>query len=169
MSKYTREFKLEVIKHYESGQDGFKATGAKFAIDESLVRKWVDVYKCLGLDAFGTRYEKRSAEFKLNVLNQMQSRGLSLREARREFNIGTESSILVWQRQYSQGGVAALERKSRERPPMKPFKPPTKPLSELTQAELARYVEYLQAENAYLKKLEALVQSKKQAAQTKPK
>jgi transposase len=52
---------------------------------------------------------------------------------------------------------------------MKPFKPPTKPLSELTQAELARYVEYLQAENAYLKKLEALVQSKKQAAQTKAK
>jgi transposase len=74
----------------------------------------------------------------------------------------------VWQRLYAQGGLAALGRKPRERlPMMKPFKPPTKPLSELTQAELARYVEYLQAENAYLKKLEALVQSKKQAAQKK--
>ena len=51
---------------------------------------------------------------------------------------------------------------------MKPFKPPTKPLSELTQAELARYVEYLQAENAYLKKLEALAQSKA-AKESKPK
>ena len=145
MSKYTTEFKLEVIKHYLSGRDGFKLTGTKFAVDDSLVRKWVDVYKCLGPDSFRPRYERRTAEFKFNVLKQIQSRGLSLREARREFNIGAESSILVWQ------------------------KPPTKPLSELTQAELARYVEYLQAENAYLKKLEALVQSKKQAAQTKPK
>jgi transposase len=169
MSKYTKEFKLEVVKHYASGKDGFGITGAKFAIDESLVRRWVDVYKCLGPDGFGPRYEKRTAEFKLNVLEQIQSRGLSLREARREFNIGAESSILVWQRQYAQGGLAALERKPREGPQMKPFKPPTKPLSELTQAELARYVEYLQAENAYLKKLEALVQSKKLAAQTKPK
>jgi transposase-like protein len=167
MSKYTKEFKLEVVKHYASNKDGFGVTGAKFAIDESLVRRWVDVYKCLGPNSFGPRYERRTAEYKLNVLKQIQSRGLSLREARREFNIGAESSILVWQRQYAQGGLAALERKPRERPPMKPFKPPTKPLSELTQAELARYVEYLQAENAYLKKLEALVQSKKQAAQTK--
>ena len=169
MSKYTTEFKLEVIKHYLLGRDGFKLTGTKFAVDDSLVRKWVDVYKCLGPDSFRPRYERRTAEFKFNVLKQIQSRGLSLREARREFNIGAESSILVWQKQYAQGGLAALERKPRERAPMKPFKPPTKPLSELTQAELARYVEYLQAENAYLKKLEALVQSKKQAAQTKPK
>jgi transposase len=100
-------------------------------------------------------------------LHQIQSEGLSLREACRRFNIAAASSILVWQKQYAEGGLAALERKSRERAPMKPFKPPTKPLSELTQAELARYVEYLQAENAYLKKLEALVQSKKQAAQKK--
>lgn len=169
MSKYSKEFKLEVVKHYASGEDGFRTTGAKFAIDASLVRRWVDVHKCLGPDGFGPRYERRTAEFKLNVLKQIQSRGLSLREARREFNIGTESSILVWQKRHAQGGLAALGRKPRERPQMKPFKPPTKPLSELTQAELARYVEYLQAENAYLKKLEALVQSKKQAAQTKPK
>ena len=169
MSKYTKEFKLEVIKHYLLGRDGFKVTGKKFAVDDSLVRRWVDVYRCLGPESFGPRYERRTAEFKLNVLKQIQSRGLSLREARLEFNIGAESSILVWQRRYVQGGIAALGRKPRERPPMKPFKPPTKPLSELTQAEFARYVEYLQAENAYLKKLEALAQSKKQAAQTKPK
>ena len=169
MSKYSKEFKLEVAKHYVSGQDGFQVTADKFSVSRSLVRHWVDVYKCLGPKGFAPRQARRTAQSKMAILHQIQSEGLSLREACRRFNIAAASSILVWKHQYAQGGLAALERKSRERPPMKPFKPPTKPLSELTQAELARYVEYLQAENAYLKKLEALVQSKKQAAQTKPK
>jgi len=95
MSKYSKEFKLEVVKHYASFNDGFRTTGAKFAIDYSLVRRWVDVHKCHGPDGFGPRYARRTAEFKLNVLKQIQSRGLSLREARREFNIGTESPTLV--------------------------------------------------------------------------
>lgn len=169
MSKYTKEFKLEVVKHYVSGQSGFRVTANKFSVSRSLVRKWVDVYKCLGLKGFTLGQTRRTAQSKMAILHQIQSEGLSLREACRRFNIAAASSILVWKHQYAQGGLAALERKPRERPPMKPFKPPTKPLSELTQAELARYVEYLQAENAYLKKLEALVQSKKRAAQTKPK
>ena len=169
MSKYTNEFKLEVARHYESSDDGFIATANKYGVDKTQVRNWVDVYECLGPRGFTSRYVRRTAQSKIAILHQIQSEGLSLREACKRFNIAAASSILVWQRQYSQGGVAALERKSRERPPMKPFKPPTKPLSELTQAELARYVEYLQAENAYLKKLEALVQSKKQAAQKKHK
>jgi transposase-like protein len=92
MSKYSREFKLEVVKRYALGRYGFRATGSKFAIDDSLVRRWIDVHKCLGPDGFGPRYERRTAEFKLNVLKQIQTRGLSLREARRELKIGTESS-----------------------------------------------------------------------------
>jgi transposase len=167
MSKYSKEFKLKVAEHYVSGQDGFQVTADKFSVPRSLVRSWVDVYKCLGPKGFAARQIRRTAQAKIAILHQIQSEGLSLREACRRFNIAAASSILVWQKQYAQGGLAALERKPRERPQMKPFKPPTKPLSELTQAELARYVEYLQAENAYLKKLEALVQSKKQAAQTK--
>ncbi len=169
MSKHSQEFKLEVVRHYLSGLGGYRATANKFGISHSLVRKWLDIHSTAQPDGAERSYTHRSAQSKRNVLEQIQSEGLSLREACRRFNIAAASSILVWQKQYAQGGLAALERKPRERPPMKPFKPPTKPLSELTQAELARYVEYLQAENAYLKKLEALVQSKKQAAQKKPK
>ena len=169
MSKHSQEFKLEVVRHYLSGFGGYRATANKFGISHSLVRKWLDIHSSAQPNSTERRYTNRSAQSKRNVLEQIQSEGLSLREACLRFNIAAASSILVWQKQYAQGGLAALERKLRERPPMKPFKPPTKPLSELTQAELARYVEYLQAENAYLKKLEALVQSKKQAAQTKPK
>lgn len=169
MSKYTKEFKLEVVSHYVSGLDGYRATANKYGINRSQVRSWVDIHRSDTPDSTEGRHAYRSAQLKRHVLERIQIDGLSLREACRRFNIAAASSILVWQKQYAEGGLAALERKPRERPKMKPFKPPTKPLSELTQAELARYVEYLQAENAYLKKLEALVQSKKQAAQKKPK
>ena len=44
-----------------------------------------------------------------------------------------------------------------------------KPLADLTPAEMRRRLEYLEAENAYLKKLDALVQSKKLANKVKSK
>jgi transposase len=163
MSKYTKEFKLEVAKHYVSGLDGFQATADKFSVPRSLVRSWVDVYKCLGPKGFASRQVRRTAQSKIAILHQIQSEGLSLREACRRFNIAAASSILVWQRQYSQGGPAALERKPRERSLMKPFVPSDKPANELTPKQLQRELEYLRAENAYLKKLRALVQEKKQA------
>jgi transposase len=45
----------------------------------------------------------------------------------------------------------------------KPFAPSDKPANELTPKQLQRELEYLRAENAYLKKLRALVQEKRQA------
>ena len=37
MSKYTKEFKLEMVKHYVSGQDGSQVTANKFSVPRSLV------------------------------------------------------------------------------------------------------------------------------------
>ena len=40
MSKYSVSFKLEVVQHYLSGPEGYKATAKRFGIDHSAVRKW---------------------------------------------------------------------------------------------------------------------------------
>ncbi len=40
MSKYSLNFKLEVVQHYLSGLEGQKATAKRFGIDHSAVRKW---------------------------------------------------------------------------------------------------------------------------------
>jgi transposase len=82
-------------------------------------------------------------------------------------------TILRWQNLYNEGGILALQRKSEGRPSMpKSFDIKAllkKPVSELTPAEMRRRLEYFEAENAYLKKLDALVQNKKLANKVKPK
>ena len=91
------------------------------------------------------------------------------------FDLGGGSGFVSsWQRKYYQGGITALAPKPRGRP--KQMKSPTspKPLSDKptgakTLQELQRENEYLRAEVAYLKKLDALVRAKQQAVQTKPK
>ena len=93
MSKYTKEFKLEVARHYVSSHDGFMVTAQKYGVERTLVRNWVDVYKCLGAKGFDPRQARRTAQSKIAILHQIQSEGLSLREACRRFNIAAASSI----------------------------------------------------------------------------
>lgn len=72
------------------------------------------------------------------------------------------------------GGLDALASKPRGRPKKMPIaKPPTKPAAQgqdtRTVEELRKENEYLRAEVAYLKKLDALIQAKKAAARKKRK
>ena len=48
MSKYSKEFKLAVIKHYLSGQGGFKTIGDQYGVKYAYVHKWVHAYKAHG-------------------------------------------------------------------------------------------------------------------------
>jgi transposase len=80
--------------------------------------------------------------------------------------------VSSWQRKYHEGGITALAPKPRGRPQKMKSATPPKPLSDKpteakTLQELQRENEYLRAEVAYLKKLDALVRAKQQAAQTK--
>jgi transposase len=51
--------------------------------------------------------------------------------------------------------------------PRKPAPPPGRPVAGMTPEEIAQELEYLRAENAYLKKLDALIQEKKSALKKK--
>ncbi|MFI9655287.1 helix-turn-helix domain-containing protein, partial [Guyparkeria sp. GHLCS8-2] len=91
------------------------------------------------------------------------------------FNIATPATLLQWQRAFAEGGMAALDPKRRGRPPkMAKHKPHTPPLPQrrkapenMTPKELNDELEYLRAENDYLKKLKALVQEKRSAEKKK--
>ena len=98
---------------------------------------------------------------------------ISARPAAAHFNIAAPSTITIWQRLYNEGGIAALQSKPRERSPMPKQSGIAalliRPSSELTHQELLRKAQYLEVENAYLKKLEALAQQKHLASKNKPK
>jgi transposase len=103
----------------------------------------------------------------------MQINQISIRPAAAHFNIAAPSTIGQWLHLYIGGGITALEPKPKGRPPMS--KPSNikallgKPLTSLTHEELLRKAQYLEVENAYLKKLEALAQQKHLASKNKSK
>ncbi|QTA14000.1 helix-turn-helix domain containing protein [Escherichia albertii] len=94
---------------------------------------------------------------------------LSTREVTARFNISDRSVVQRWLRIYNTlGAEGLLKRKqgrskslNKDTKPQKAQEELEKSPEELSPEELRDELRYLRAENAYLKKLEALVQSKK--------
>lgn len=161
MAKYTQEFKLEVVKYYLSGF-GQNSTANKFNIHRSYVDKWVHSYQRHGLDGLKVQTSKSiySIEFKLQAV-QMILDGQSIQETSKQFDIKSNSQLVVWLRQYNEQGIEGLKPKPKGRAKRMP-KPkslkikPNQADSDKTHNELLEELAYLRAENAFLKKLEAL-------------
>jgi transposase len=175
MTKYDEEFKRSVVQDYLAGFGGYKTLAAKYSVAHSLIRNWVGSYRQNGDDGLTKKFSHYSAEFKLRVLEHMWREELSFSQTIHFFNLrGGGGVVSGWQRKYHEGGITALIPKPRGRPKqMKPLEPPKpsniQPTEAKTIEELQRENEYLRAEVAYLKKLDALVRAKRQAAQTKRK
>ncbi len=171
MSKHNEQFKLKVVQEYLSSVAGFRSLAQRHGVGETTVRQWVAIYRQHGASGIERKYAHYDALFKLSVLQHMWDKGLSQLEVAAIFNIRNASSIGVWERQYYAGGIDALTPRRRGRPKKMPDAPITKPpvvIDEIrTREQLVEEINYLRMENAYLKKLEALVQADKKAAQRK--
>ena len=172
MSKYSKQFKLKVVKEFlKSG--GQRRVAHLFAVNHSQVRDWFLAYQAHGPDGLTPDHQRHPPQFKLEVLQYMAKHQVSARPAAAHFGIRSMSTVLRWQKLYNEGGITALEPKPKGRPLMS--KPSdikallAKPLSSLTHEELLRKAQYLEVENAYLKKLEALAQQKHLASKNKSK
>ena len=162
MSKYSKQFKLKVVKEFLKF-GGLKRVGHLFGISHSDVRKWALAYQAHGPDGLSPDHQRHSPQFKLEVLQYMAKHQVSARPAAAHFGIRSMGTVLRWQKLYNEGGITALANRPKGRPPMSQFNIKAllkKPISELTPAEMRRRLEYAEAQAAYLKKLEALAQSK---------
>ena len=174
MSKYSRYFKVNVINTYLSRQDSQRQVANAFGICPRQLRDWLSIYDRYGAVALAPSQQHRdySTDFKLAVLNYKHQHQASSTEVALHFQIPSSSTIWTWEQRYNQGGATALANRP-GRPAMKKPKKPTdpqianKPWAELTPKELLREIEYLQAENAYLKKLDALIQEETLAQTSK--
>ena len=170
MSKYSKQFKLKVVKEFLKF-GGLKRVSHLFAVNHSQVRDWSLAYQAHGPDGLAPDHQRHPPQFKLKVLQYMAKHQVSARPAAAQFGIRSMSTVLRWQKLYNEGGITALTNRPRGQPPMSHFNIKAllkKPISELTPAEMRRRLEYAEAESAYLKKLEALAQSKA-AKENKPK
>lgn len=177
MIKYSKQFKLSAIKAFLKRGRGFRHVASQFQIDPTLLRRWVVAYQHHGAASLKRSHQRHSAQFKLTVLHRMLNEQLSHRAAAALFNLGNSSQLGRWQQQYYSGELTAqLSAKKRpprtmSKQPSKPDETPVVPDEELSVAQLLRKIRKLEAENAYLKKLEELDEAKlrqKKATTKKP-
>lgn len=175
MSGYSAQFKRKVVSAYLSRPASQREIAALFKISRYQLYSWLLSYQTSGELALVPCKTHRtySSAFKVSVLTYKRKHAISLPELALHFNIPSASTIYTWEQRYTQGGIDALVSHRGAHKMKKPKNPKdpqisNKSWSELTPAELLREVEYLQAENAYLKKLDALIQEKKSAQKIKP-
>ena len=119
---------------------------------------------------FNTKY---SPEFKLSVILDMRENGLNYHEVVRKYNLGDvriggpRNNVKRWERIYLEEGAEGImvERRgrgSKGRPRKKPL--PTEVENDLISENqrLKERLEYLEMENEYLKKLDALIRAEEQ-------
>lgn len=174
MTRYDEKFKQTVVREYLSGPSGYKALEGRHKVDQATIKRWVDVYRRHGDAGLRKKFSHYSARFKLSVLKRMWRQELSYSQVVALFDLrGGTGVVSNWERQYHEGGLDALEPKPRGRPKkMKTPEPPkvaVPPEDTRTLEELRKENEYLRAEVAYLKKLDALVRAQRLAAPKKRK
>lgn len=170
MKKYRTEFKLEVVQSFLAGEGGAKLLARRWSLPEEKIRTWVSHYRLHGVDGLRPKRSTYSAQFKLQVLSHQDREQLSSRQIAAIYDIRNLNQVVVWRRYLDQGCLQALQNEAEDRPQMKPERsgaPPSGVVDTDATQILQKENERLRAEVAYLKKLQALIRSKRSAAPTK--
>ena len=166
MSKYSRAFKLKLAQIAQDESSG--VLGSKFKVRSNLIRYWSLVYRLNGFDSFTHKQLPYTREFKLSVLQAMAGNSWSLGYTSAFFDLSSPGILFQWQTLYSQEGENRLQPQQKRKPRMTTPSSEPNPSEQMTEKELREELEYLRAENAVLKKLEALAQAKKKKAKKRP-
>ena len=127
----------------------------------------------------GRKNKKYSPKFKIAVIMDMRENHLSYRETARKYWAGErednhKNQLKEWERIYLEEGAAGLMierrgRKSKGRPRKKPLDKEIENDLIAENQRLRERLEYVEAENEYLKKLDALVRAEEQKSGKKHK
>ena len=173
--KYNWEFKLECVEKYLKGEWTETPECAK---SQSTFRhkiiEWTRTYKLYGAD--GLKHKPMNKEWtaqeRFELVSQVLA-GKSITSTAMEAGINN-SQLYQWVRKYKQYGYDGLELRKGRKPKDPDMSKKTKP-NELDKSDyeklklLERENEYLRAENAYLKKLRALIVQKQAESSVKAK
>lgn len=165
MMRYSEEVKLSAAQEYCLGQEGIEAVAQRHGVDPHALRRWAAAYRLHGASGVRAKRTRYSASFKQTVLQHMKQENLSYRQAAAWFDIRNFNIIARWARQYDVQGLVALSAGEPARMVCRPK--PASPDATRTREDLLKELQFLRMENAYLKKLDALVQAKQKSAQQK--
>ena len=167
--KWTKEEKLKMVLEYK--KNGFTPTveGCSRKTMYGCISGWAKIYDAYGESGLEHRSRHWTYEDKTNAVQRVLG-GESYHEVAHSLGMSCTTQITAWHRKYLELGWDGLELDGRGRK-RKMGNKPVKPSKGKSQTEeivkLRKRLEYLEAENAYLKKLAALVQQRKAQEQKK--
>ncbi len=162
MSKYSNEFKLEVVKYCIEEKHSRNDAAKKFNIPSStIIKEWIRKYKEHGVEGLIKQQKcSYSGEFKQNVIEYMHKNHLSATETAIHFRLGGTNVVLKWEHIYYEEGPQALYKEECDRSRKMDSKSKKKKLDKQLEEDLIAENKRLKMENEYLKKLNALVQER---------
>ena len=174
--KYDWEFKLKCVEEYITGRwvQKPKQTDCSEKRFHDNVREWTRIYELYGVD--GLKHKSVNKDWTPEERYEMVARvlaGRSIKSVAIETGI-SNGQLYQWVRRYKQFGYDGLKLK-KGRKPIGPDMSKDDKGRQLTKSEkeelilLRKQNEYLKAENAYLKKLRALIVQKKAESSVKAK
>lgn len=162
MGRFTLDEKLIAVQEYLTGNKSYKDIANQMKVDKKSVRKWVSYYKYHGIDGLKplSHCISFTKMFKLEVVEYLERTGASYFEVAAIFNVRSQSSIPKWRKELRPYIEGSAQSNQKESFPMPKKKKPQE-IDEIK--EMKKELEYLRMENAYLKKLRALVWKEKKS------
>ena len=156
---------MQVVQRCLDDNASTRQVAREFCVDRSDVRKWRDAYLANGVAGLSTTHGSYTGEFKVSVVEYMKSTGASIRQTAALFNIPSPPTVSKWERIYQEQGKEALclERRGRPMGMKNSTDKKIRKKTVETNEELLAEVERLRMENAYLKKLNALIQEREKS------
>lgn len=153
---YSAQKKKEVIDYVLNNDVSLYKAQQKFNISREVIRMWIARYKNGGIKNLKDKRKKRkySGQFKVDVVEYMYEHRFSYKKTCMKFTI-PDYLVKEWDLIYRYEGKDVLLKGNYLSNYMKKK---NKDLFQKSKEELMQEVEQLRMENAYLKKLRALVQ-----------
>ncbi|MBR3288814.1 MAG: helix-turn-helix domain-containing protein [Lachnospiraceae bacterium] len=164
--KYSYEIKLKAVKALKKGiliKEPYNKISRHW---RDIVKHWEKIYDKHGEDGLKRQYRKHTYKEKLNAVKEVVN-GNSINQVSINRNMPIKS-IVDWVKIYRQNGISGLKCIVTRSPLMKKKDNEIKKRIEKKESDsiyTKEEIEYILAENAYLKKLHALVQEKNQKNQ----
>ncbi len=156
MVKFSLGFKKVVSEKYLEGELSLKSVARMYGISPCTVRKWAYAYREHGISILTGKKGRYSAELKLTVVKEVVDDVFSVREVAVKYGIPAFGTVCNWLEKYRKYGEDAFIRKNKKSIPV----PDKSAISPTLTKDEREELEQLRVENAYLKKLKALVQQK---------
>jgi len=159
--KYSLSDRLFVVKKVLNEHISVRSASKLIGADHIQVKYWVSMYEQYGKSGLESRKINYTGEFKNNVIADLYKNNLTLYDTALKYAMPTPSTVLTWKRLYDAHGSAALYKSNQIwQGAVKTVKHKNNSGLDPKTKALHRELEYLKAENAYLKKLQALVQER---------